>query len=298
MSAYEYAVLDSFTRRRFAGNPAGVVLHDGTLTGAQMQLIAGELGLETAFLMPLAGTEADNADYRAAYYTGTRRIPLCGHDTVAAAVLLAHTTRLSVPGTVRFATDVGDLSVEMTEEGTAIMEQARPQHGASASADDVADALGLTREEIVGPPQVVSTGTPFLFAPIRTRAALDALRPDGARLAAFLDVLPGRVNGAYVWTQETTDPAALVHARCFAPGVGLPEDPVTGSASGALGAYLLRHGLARPDADGMLSFMTEQGHAMGRPGHAQVRLEVTGEDVTRVQVGGHAVLVAQGRFWV
>ena len=91
---------------------------------------------------------------------------------------------------------------------------------------------------------------------------------------------------------------AFVHARCFAPGVGLPEDPVTGSASGALGAYLLRHSLARPDAHGVLAFSTEQGYAMGRPGQAQVRLEVKGYEVTRVQVSGEAVLVAEGKIWV
>ena len=295
MPSYEYFVLDAFTRIRFTGNPAGVVLHDGTLSGAQMQAIAGELGLESAFLTPLTG---DEADYRVSYYTGAQRIPLCGHDTIAAARLLALTGRVGVPGAVCFGTDVGLLAVEVTEEGAVVMTQAPPQYGHMTDAEETAAALGLERREIAGPPQVISTGSPFLFVPVRTRLALDALSVDSKRLGKFLDAVPGRPLGAYVWTPETRDPQAFAHARCFAPGVGLPEDPVTGSASGALGAYLWRHDLARPDVEGVLRFSTEQGYAMGRPGQAQVRLEAAEAGVTRVQVRGEAVLVAEGRLWI
>ncbi len=295
MPTFEYFVLDAFTRTRFAGNPAGVVLHDGSLTGPQMQSIAGELGLESAFLTPL--TESD-ADYRVAYYTGAQRIPLCGHDTIAAAVLLAQTGRMRVPGTVRFVTDVGVLAMEVTEAGAVTMTQARPDFGAALDAAGVGDSLDLDAREINGPPQVVSTGSPFLFVPVRTRKSLDALPTGGQRLASFLEAVLGSPLGAYLWSWETVDLQALVYARCFAPSIGLPEDPVTGSASGALGAYLWRHGLARPDAGGSLAFSTEQGYAMGRPGQARVRLEGEGDEVTRVQVSGEAVLVAEGRIWV
>lgn len=294
MPSYEYFVLDVFTQTRFTGNPAGVVLHDGTLSGEQMRQMAGELGLESAFLCPATVAEAD---YQVAYYTGAQRVPLCGHDTIASASLLAQTGRLTVPGTVRFATDVGVLMVEAATSGTVTMTQALPQYGALADAGQVA-ALGLDAREIAAPPQVVSTGSPFLFVPIRTRHALNALSPDAIRLTAFLNTLPDQPLGMYVWTRETINPHSFAHARCFAPGIGLPEDPVTGSASGALGAYLLRHGLAHPNADGVLTFSTEQGYVMARPGQAQVRLEVKGSEVTRVQVSGEAVLVAQGRIWV
>ena len=293
MTSFPYFVVDAFTRARFTGNPAGVVLHDGALTDGQMQQVAGELGLETAFLTPTADRDAD---YRVVYYTGVRRIPLCGHDTIAAVTVLAHLPRIERPGAVRFATDIGVLTVETRADGTAWMTQAPPEFGRVAQRDGAAAALGMDAAQIIGPPQVVSTGSPFLFVPVRERAALDALRPEQEPLAPFCEALGAL--GAYVWTGETLGPEAFAYARCFAPGAGLPEDPVTGSASGALGAYLLRHGLAMPDADGVLAFVTQQGYAMGRGGGAQVRVETRGEEITRVQVGGPAVIVAEGRLWV
>jgi trans-2,3-dihydro-3-hydroxyanthranilate isomerase len=217
---------------------------------------------------------------------------------VAAAALLVRTGRMAIPGTVRLATDVGVITVDATEEGGVTMTQMLPEYGAVTDADEAAATLGLDPDEILRLPQVVSTGSPFLFVPIRARTTLDALHPDPQRLTAFLNALPGRPLGVYIWTRETVNRRTPIHARCFAPGVGLPEDPVTGSASGALGAYLLRHSLARADAHGVLAFSTEQGRALGRPGQAQVRLKVKGSQVTRVQVGGEAVLVAEGRIWV
>ena len=202
------------------------------------------------------------------------------------------------PGTVRFATDVGVLTVEAAEEGMVTMAQALPQYGAVADADEAAATLGLDPEEIVRLPQVVSTGLAVPVRPDPHPADPGRPAPGPPRLTAFLNALPGSPLGVYVWTRETMNRQAFAHARCFAPGIGLPEDPVTGSASGALGAYLLRHSLARPNADGVLAFSTEQGYAMGRPGQAQVRLEVKGKEVTRVQVSGEAVLVAEGRIWV
>ena len=295
MEAIQYFVLDAFTRTRFAGNPAGVVFHEDRLTHTQMQSVAGELGLESAFLTLMPGGEAD---YRVAYYTGVSRVPLCGHDTVAAAALLALKGWLPPSGAARFATDVGTVTVAVSPAGMVTMQQAQPAYGAVAERGEVAAALGLDAADIVGSPQVVSTGSPFLFVPVRSRTVLNSLPVPGPALTAFLTAQMERPLGAYVWTRETADPSAFAHARCFAPGVGLPEDPVTGSASGALGAYLLRHGLARTDANGLLAFSTEQGYAMGRPGHAEVRLEVSGGEVSRVSVAGEAVLVAEGRLWV
>ena len=251
--------------------------------------------MESAFLAPLVG---EDADYRVAYYTGAGRVPLCGHDTVAAAALLALKGRLPPSGCVRLATDVGVLAVSVSAAGVVRMQQALPTYGVTVARKDVAAALGVDPAEAWGTPQVISTGTPFLFVPVQSRAALNALPVPGARLSALLDSLPERPPGAYLWTWETVDESALIHARCFAPGVGLPEDPVTGSASGALAAYRRRLGLAEADRDGVLVFSAEQGYAMGRPGRARVRLDVAGGEISRVSVAGEAVLVAEGRLWV
>lgn len=298
MPTVPFYIADSFTQTRYAGNPAGVVFADAPLSEAQMLAVAGELHLESAFVTPPAGAEAD---YLVAYYTGSQRIPLCGHDTVALATVLAQTGRLAAPASVRLATDVGVLTVSVAEDGTVTMSQALPQYGEVVDMGDAAEALGIPLSEIERtrlPVQVVSTGTPFLIVPVARRATLAALAPDMTALIAYGDSLAAAIAGFYVWTAETESADAQVHARCFCPGVGLPEDPVTGTASAAVGAYLALHGPPRPGADDVLSFRTEQGYAMGRPGNAQVRLETDGGQVTRVQISGKAVLVGEGKLWI
>lgn len=292
-----FYILDSFTDTPYAGNPAGVVFHDGSLSGDQMQRVAGELHLESAFLSPASPSDGD---YRVAYYTGAKRIPLCGHDTVAAATALVHTGRLKPPGRVSFLTDVGPLTVEVSENGDVTMGQALPVYGSVVSARPIARALGLPTAAIMGTwlhAQIVSTGTPFLLVPVRRRDLLNALQPDMAKLGAFLNGLPEPVAGLYAWTRETVRAEAAAHARCFCPTAGLPEDPVTGTASGALGAYFAQDGLRSLDSDGAFSFETEQGHAMRRPGCVQVVIQTDAGGVTGVQVRGRAVLVSEGTLW-
>ena len=298
MSTLPFYIVDAFTQTRYAGNPAGVVLTESMLSEAQMLAIAGELHLESAFVVPSADPAAD---YTVAYFTSAKRIPLCGHDTIALATVLAQTGRLTTPGTVRLATDVGLIVVRVGEDGTVVMEQARPRYGQLVSTGEAAGALGLPVSEIEDtrlPVQVVSTGMPFLIVPVLHRAALNALAPNMGDLIAYGDGLEEFTEGFYVWTHETESEEAQIHARCFLPAAGLPEDPVTGTASGAVGAYLARLGQLTPDSGGVVSFRTEQGHAMGRPGTVQVSLKIAGETVTQVQVSGQAVVVGEGKLWL
>ncbi len=293
-----FFVADSFTRTRYAGNPAGVLLPDTPLSDAQMRAIAGELHLESAFAVP---SDMADADFDVAYYTGAKRIPLCGHDTIALATVLAQQGRLPPSGTVRLFTDVGVLAVTMDGEGVVTMAQALPRYGQIIPASETAKALGLPLSEIEDttlPVQVVSTGTPFVIVPVMHRAALSALAPNAAMLTAFGDSLTDYADGFYVWSFETESDDALLHARCFCPAAGLHEDPVTGTASGAVGAYLARQGRLTADAEGGVRFRTEQGYVMGRPGNVDVQISRAVGEVTGVAVSGRAVLVGQGTLWV
>ena len=293
-----FFLADSFTQTRYQGNPAGVVFPDTPLSDAQMQTIAGELHLESAFVTP--SVHAD-ADYDAVYYTAAKRIPLCGHDTIALVTVLHETDRLPESGTVRLSTDVGILSVSRSSSGRVTMSQALPRYGQTVPAADAAEALGLPLSEIEEtglPVQVVSTGTPFVIVPVTHQAALSALAPDMAALTAYGDSLEDYADGFYVWCRETVSPEAQIHARCFAPAAGLPEDPITGTASGAVGAYLALHGPLAADGNGILEFRTEQGYAMNRPGNAEVRLQVIEKEVRSVEVSGYAVIVGEGKLWM
>lgn len=296
MPQAEFYTADSFTDTWGAGNPAGVVFHNGALTGAEMQAIAGELQLETAFLSP--STHPD-ADYTVAYYTGAKRIPFCGHDTVAAAAVLVHSKRLRAPGTVRFATDAGIIPAAVSAGGDVTLSPALPVFGAALDAAPFLQALGIDASALhPAPTQIVSAGTAFVLLGLRDQSVLRALRPDMASLAA-LQTAPGAPDGLYVWAAAGSDTQDIAfHARCFCPGAGLPEDPVTGSATAAFSAYAVRHRLL-PGTDGTrVTFRTEQGRGGSRLGHVSVAVECAGGEATQVQVTGRAVVVSAGTLFL
>ena len=144
------------------------------------------------------------------------------------------------------------------------------------------------------PIQTVSSGVPFTFVPVRTRAAVDCALPDVAameRLRASLGL-----DHYYLFTVEEGAPAATCYSRMFAPVLGIIEDPATGGACGPLGGYLLRHGLV--DADGARTIRNLQGAAMGRPSWIHIDVESAAGVLERVRVGGSAVRVASGTLYL
>jgi PhzF family phenazine biosynthesis protein len=287
LSSCEYYHVGSFTTERFQGNPAGVILARELPPEDTMLHIAGELQLESAFAAP---SDSGDYDYDVVYCTGVTRIPLCGHDTIALGAVLAQRGELPIGGTLRIQTDVGVLTLEHGEEGWTRMSQAPPNFGKMADSRSLADVLGIDSAMLVGlPPQVISTGTPFLIAAVRDQTVLDALGEGTDRLAEFLAALPENPVGLYCWAQsDLTLNAGEIRTRCFCPGAGLPEDPATGSASGAFGAYLVKHSLAEP---GTISIW--QGNRQTRTG--RLRVECDGE---RVRVSGQGTIFARGELWV
>jgi trans-2,3-dihydro-3-hydroxyanthranilate isomerase len=140
--------------------------------------------------------------------------------------------------------------------------------------------------------QEVSCGVPFVFIPVGTRAQVDAASPN---LDAFdrLCAAAGVDNHAmFVFSREPGPDGATVYSRMFAPGLGVPEDPATGSASGPLGCYLVKHGVVPPEQAG--SILSLQGAKMGRPSRVHIAIGLDGGEISRVQVGGEAVLVGEG----
>ena len=138
---------------------------------------------------------------------------------------------------------------------------------------------------------------PFIFVPLITRAAVDAAEPDPALLRRVPSAFPSDHVGVFVFTTDGATDEVTVYSRMFAPGLGVLEDPATGGASGPLGCYLVKHGLVPPDrADRIVSL---QGVAMGRPSRIHIAIGLgPGGEITRVQVGGQAVLVGEGKLTV
>jgi trans-2,3-dihydro-3-hydroxyanthranilate isomerase len=300
MTAYPFYQLDVFTTHPLWGNPLAVFPNPGDLTARQMQAVAREMNLsETTFVLP-----SSRATRRVRFFTPTAEIPFAGHPTIGTWWILAELGLLDVPpdGIHRVTQETGsgvlpvDIHMAHGKPTEVVMVQALPAfEETEVDLEELADALG-GRPGIVGEPQpqVVSTGLPQLMVPVRSLAALKALPSGGAggRLAALLRQLNS--DCAMLYTLETESPDATVHCRMFAPRLGVPEDPATGSAAGALGSYLVWHGIVRPH-DGVATILVEQGLEMDRPSRIHVEIAVgNGGEITEVRVGGQAVTVITG----
>lgn len=292
-------LVDAFTDVAYAGNPAGVVPDADGLDPGQMQTIAGELGAsETAFV-----TASTAADRRIRYFTPSTEVDLCGHATIASLVHLANEGDVP-PGTASIETNEGVLDVAIEDDGTAWMTMSPPTvQTVDLETERVASALGVPTDAIEEvraelPLAVADTGLPFLVVPIGFLSELGAASPDDESiddLATSVDAV-----GVFAFTFDTLEADSTVHGRAFVPGAGVPEDPVTGTASGATAAYLRNVGafdgggsapgtsdVSVPDAvPDELRF--EQGDFVDRPGRVRVRLGET------VRVGGTATTVLDG----
>ena len=162
-------------------------------------------------------------------------------------------------------------------------------------AKEIGDVLGIPKSAIISsscPIQIVSTGLPILIVPIVSLDALKKIVVDTNGLKQFLASLD--IDLICAFTQHTIHSNASVHSRVFAPGLGITEDPATGSAAGAIGAYLYKNDLV---SDHSCKYIyIEQGYQMGRPASLQVEVEQQDNEVKSILVGGESVTVIEG--WV
>lgn len=281
-------LVDAFTREPLAGNAAGVLPDAEGLTPTEMQAVARELGAsDTAFLLP-----SGSADRRFRFFTPTTEVDLCGHATVASLATL-HTDGGLEAGTSTVETNAGDLAVEVEEDGRVWLAQSDPEvRPVEVSYDRLAEVLGIPAAALrdVGedlPLATASTGVPYLVVPINFLEHVSQLDPDFTALSALTDELD--VTGVYAFTFDSLEGQSTLHARMFAPGAGVPEDPVTGTASGACGAYLRRFGAFDTLPEEMIF---EQGDFLERPGRVYVQARET------IRIGGYATIALDGTLAV
>lgn len=301
MRRYRFYQIDVFTDRRLAGNALAVFPDAAGLDPAHMQALAREMNLsETTFVFA-----SDRATRRVRFFTPTAEIPLAGHPTIGTWWTLAERGSVDLPSDgvtqVTQETGAGVLPVNIrTVDGQpaeVVMVQAAPHFGPTVTdVGALGTALGggpdlVAREPV---PQVVSTALPQLMVPVTSLGALAAV-PSGGRggdLATLLRTLG--TDCAMCFTRETVAPEATVHCRMFAPGLGVPEDPATGSAAGALGAYMVRYGLLAA-TNHTARLVVEQGLEIGRPSRINVEVDVgPSGDIVEVRVGGQAITVIEG----
>ena len=299
---YRHLHLDVFTDRRFEGNQLAVFPEPQGLTTEQMQCIAKEMAFsESTFIFP----PERGGDVRMRIFTPGSELPMAGHPTIGSTFALALEGTIQ-RGREQFVFELGvgptPVSLEWDEKGLSFawMTQPLPTFGPVVSDRDAfAAAIGLSARELLQglPVQRVSCGVPFLFVPLATRAAVDAVEIDRKALArstgsADLVDLP-----VFFFTPERAGTGTeTVYSRMLAPGFGIAEDPATGAASGPLGSYLLHHKLVTRDA--ARSMLSLQGAAMGRPSRVHISIDSDEDRITRVRVGGVSVLVGRGELSV
>ncbi|MFC6874487.1 PhzF family phenazine biosynthesis protein [Halobellus marinus] len=288
MDTRRVLLVDAFTADPLAGNAAGVVPTADDLSTDQMRAIARELAVsETAFVLP-----SETADRRLRFFSPTQEVDLCGHATIATHAHL-HETGTIESGDHTVETEVGVLDVEVEPDGVVWMTQNNPRvERVTVDYDRLGDALGIDPAalEDVGadiPTAVASTGLPFLFVPVNFLEHLGGADPDQEAIAALAEEVDAA--GIYAFTFDALDADSTLHGRAFAPGVGIPEDPVTGTASGACGAYLREVGAFDEFPD---ELQLEQGYFLDRPGTVRVQVGAN------VRVGGRAVTSLDGRLTV
>ena len=291
MPTYPFFQVDAFSDQVLGGNPCAVVLDADSLSPEQMQAIALEMNLaETAFVRT-----SSQADVGARYFTPAEEIPLAGHPTVATCFVLAATGRvpLTDPAThMTLELPAGVIPVVLEsvagEITSVTMTQPAPQFQNVYAPEQVLPVFGLDASDLMpgGVIQTVSTGTPMLMVPLRDHDALRRARmnePSYLALAAKGDFFsPHLFTLGGIHEGDT-------FARHFGVTPDIPEDPFTGSATGAMACFLWHHGLMDKAA-----FIAEQGHWMKRPGKAQVARVGTAQKIDGVRVGGGAVMVVEG----
>lgn len=288
--------VDAFTQDSFAGNPAGVVPDADTLTVQQMQQIANELNLpESAFLM---ASDHPEADFRIRYFTPTTEINFCGHATVGSTWLLA-TERgwLEKGRPIVFETNVGLIPVTLDVEDGQLKKVTMTQIAPSVreielDQAEVARMVGIRPEDLDDryPMKLASTGGLHLLVPVRTYEAIDRAVPLFPELEALNRKHQITTTHLFTWNgPEGYD----VYTRDFAPAIGIPEDPVTGAANGALAGYFALEGILEKGS--VHHLVVGQGHAIQRPGTLYVTVEMTGETPV-IRVGGAAHVTIAGQL--
>ncbi|MGC5323906.1 PhzF family isomerase [Brevibacillus sp. SYSU BS000544] len=295
---YRLYQIDSFTKEKFTGNPAGVITNADGLTENEMKKIARELNnSETAFIF----SSSDPAyDVHVRFFTPTVEVPICGHATIAAHYARAIEQQLDSTRVIH-KTGAGILPVEISKEANdyrIIMKQGEIVFGTIIEGEDrenLLDALHITEDEVMAdcPIQIVSTGHSKVMIGLKNSTVVNQLQPNYEALAVLSQRI--KCNGYYTFTLDSAENDILVKGRMFAPAIGINEDPVTGNANGPLGAYLVHHKLVAYHGP-TFRFKVKQGEAIERAGTIEVTVQIENDEPVEVSVSGNAVIVFQSEL--
>ena len=296
---HRFITADVFTDSIFGGNQLAVFPDATGIPEERMLDITREFNYsETVFVLPPSSSAFTR---RLRIFTPGGEVPFAGHPTVGTAHVLAAIGEIPLSGAetkIVLEEKVGPVPVTIfAEQGQPVRSQLSvaklPETGSPPpSRERLAEVLGLDAQDLLGgawSPQAVSCGLPFLFVPLRDRAAVAKAR---VRIDRWESILGGyEAPEIFVFAKGGERPGSDIRARMFAPGLSVPEDPATGSACAALGGYLAARDARR---DGTLRWVIEQGFEMGRPSILELEVDRRDGEIMAVRVAGATVLVSEG----
>ena len=284
--------VDVFSNKLFGGNPLAVFLKGEDFKEEQLLQAAREMNLsETTFVFPPSHPDAD---FDVRIFTPEKEIPFAGHPTLGTAFVLKYAGL--IPGTknhllLNFKT--GLLPVQIQDDGIISM-QTPPGEilQTFSNTNEVAKSLGLKENNIEPdlPIQTVTTGFPAMLVPINSLGAMKEILLDLALLKPLLE--EGKADMIYPFTRQTFDQKNSIHARGFAPFIGIPEDPGTGSVASALGYYLYEKNSKEK------SIIIEQGYEMKRPSNIFVEIDGIEGRTNEIRIGGRVKLGFKGTLYL
>lgn len=291
---YTVYQINSFTERKFNGNPAGVVVNAEGLSDAEMLLIARELkNSETAFIFQSG--DKDKYDVEVRFFTPITEVPICGHATIAAHYVRAIENPYESRKLFLQKTKAGILPVEIIKTNGNISIKMTQGKIAFDPIDKfyqtvILNALGLTHDDLIPffPIEIASTGHSKVMVGIHSKTKLNTLKPNLTALARISGNI--NCNGYFVFAIDHQNGQFSTDGRMFAPAIGIDEDPVTGNANGPLAAYLVKNKLISY-CDNIFTFTGRQGEAMGRSGSMEVTVHVENNYPVKVEISGTAVTV-------
>lgn len=288
-----FYIVDVFAEQKYTGNQLAVFRSSDRLSTAQMQQIAKEMNYsETTFIL---SEDPSLAAFPVRIFTPEKELPFAGHPTLGTAFVLQQEIVQKSVETMTLNLQVGQIPVSIRYENgnpTILwMRQNPPIFGQTFEQDAIAPILNLTPDQIDEfAIEEVSTGVPFIIVPLKSHAALKQAKVNKDRFFELIETTEAKA--ILVFCPETYDAENQLSVRVFADGLGIPEDPATGSANGCLAGYLVWHKYFGNDK---IDIRVEQGHEIGRPSLLYLKAEKTA-DTIQVSVGGNVILVAKGEF--
>ncbi|WKZ30985.1 MAG: PhzF family phenazine biosynthesis protein [Candidatus Dojkabacteria bacterium] len=277
----EIELFKAFADKPDQGNPAGVIFNADNLTQDRMIEIAATLNYsESVFIVKPSTSEAD---YRLRFMTSITEVDSCGHATLAGAQAIYEKKPFNE---IKVETGAGILSVYREEDGSLMMKMARSELvDKEYDKTEIGKLLGIRPSDMFDLPIITaSVGSPKLMIPVKHLNIVETVQPDFEAMIEFCKKYP--VKGFYVFTKEVILPGSNFHARQFNPAAGIPEDPITGVAGGALALYARAYNLIIHD-----QIIIEQGFELGKPGRIVVQI-----NDGAVYVGGNAVRFGSKRL--